>query len=516
MVARVGIEPTLSLQERDFESRASASSATAPSVGRHSTLYYNIRDTKAMNPQQPEPGQPTPTPPQLYDSTNNEQAVELARAKLNQIFQNTSQSNAPVATSSQQIQTPFQPPQQSPTQPSALEPQPTTSPINNSPSYLNTAPTPTAPVVTPVDTQPTTIPTFTTAPNSIEVTPPATAESLPIPQIIPPSVVQPTYSTDRQIQPQISTMPEQISSAPAPQSTESTGQFQIPTEAPNLSSAAEATIKSPESIQPTMDATVQNEEPSLPSVAESQTVNTQSAIEKNPSRRKPVLKAVVITAVALVVVNSQVIFGQVAFYTSPGSQVITPTIVETDSSTVVGSESKIVIPKINVEVPVVYDVTTFDEREVQAGLKRGVVHYGSTAVPGEVGNNVIVGHSSNNFWDNGKYKYAFVLLSKLEEGDTFSLHYKSKRYIYEVFEKKIVEPDDTSVLARSDEPIVTLITCDPPGTSWKRLIVKARQISPDPHEAKKPEIGPNAGGDSLLPGNNPSFFDSIKRFLGID
>jgi sortase (surface protein transpeptidase) len=36
---------------------------------------------------------------------------------------------------------------------------------------------------------------------------------------------------------------------------------------------------------------------------------------------------------------------------------------------------KLIIPKINVEIPVVYDVNTIEESAVEKGLERGVVHY---------------------------------------------------------------------------------------------------------------------------------------------
>ncbi|MFS8158912.1 MAG: sortase domain-bontaining protein, partial [Candidatus Roizmanbacteria bacterium] len=46
---------------------------------------------------------------------------------------------------------------------------------------------------------------------------------------------------------------------------------------------------------------------------------------------------------------------------------------------------------------------------------------------------------------------------------------------YEVFEKFEVTPDQVSVLAQQyDKPYLTLITCTPPGTVLRRLIVNAR------------------------------------------
>lgn len=149
----------------------------------------------------------------------------------------------------------------------------------------------------------------------------------------------------------------------------------------------------------------------------------------------------------------------------------------------VGANPEIIIPKINVQIPVVYGVKSIEESVVQKALEGGVLHYADTALPGQNGNLVIVGHSSNNIFNKGKYKFAFVLLSRLEPGDTFYLQKDGKRFTYEIYQKKVVKPDDVSVLGPGDRPATaSLITCDPPGTSINRLVVTGEQISPDPSE----------------------------------
>jgi len=42
---------------------------------------------------------------------------------------------------------------------------------------------------------------------------------------------------------------------------------------------------------------------------------------------------------------------------------------------VVSPNPVIIIPKINVEIPVVYTVDTLDENAIETGLQQGVVHY---------------------------------------------------------------------------------------------------------------------------------------------
>jgi LPXTG-site transpeptidase (sortase) family protein len=176
---------------------------------------------------------------------------------------------------------------------------------------------------------------------------------------------------------------------------------------------------------------------------------------------------------------------------------------------------EIIIPKINVEVPVVYDVNTVNEADIDAALENGVVHYADTASPGQNGNLVIVGHSSNNIFNKGKYKFAFVLLSRLESGDTFYIQKGGKRYTYQVYDKKIVKPSDVSVLGTTPKPATaTLITCDPPGTSINRLVVIGQQISPD-IASNAPGPGQNtiATSTQIIPGNSPSLWSRLLHSL---
>lgn len=204
--------------------------------------------------------------------------------------------------------------------------------------------------------------------------------------------------------------------------------------------------------------------------------------------------------------NAQVILGQVQYLTTPSGGIQDPS-GSIDANAAAGDENRILIPQIDVNVPVVYDEPSFKEEKVQKALERGVVHYGTTASPGENGNTVIVGHSSNNWWDSGKYKFAFILLDKLKQGDKITLHYEGTRYVYEVENKKIVKPDNTSVLNQTEEPRLTLITCTPPGTSWKRLIVQAKQTTPDPSQNTTPDGLTPEGAGSLPSDSSRSFFE---------
>jgi LPXTG-site transpeptidase (sortase) family protein len=184
-------------------------------------------------------------------------------------------------------------------------------------------------------------------------------------------------------------------------------------------------------------------------------------------------------------------------------------------STASGNSQELIIPKINVEIPVVYDVPTIEESAVEKGLERGVVHYANTAMPGQDGNVVIFGHSSNNIFNPGKYKFAFVLLSKLENGDTFYIQKDGKRYTYQVYKKQIVVPSNVGVLTNTNKAATaTLITCDPPGTSTNRLVVTAEQISPDPSQ-NSAQVAQNTATAqaNTIPGNAPTLWSRFWHWF---
>lgn len=243
----------------------------------------------------------------------------------------------------------------------------------------------------------------------------------------------------------------------------------------------------------------------------------RSTVKKNAERVqssthfKPLLIASSVAAMFLLINYNQVIIGAIKQYVAPGSIVTTPVIVEPNVASNVGPNSKIIIPKIGVEAPVVYDEPNVDEKSYQAALERGVVRLGNTADPGTVGNVVIGGHSSNNVFNPGKYKYVFVNLKRLELGDILYLNYNGRRYTYKVtVANKIIAPSETDVLAQTSTPTVTLFTCDPPGTNVNRLIVQATQIDPDPSSATTNQNKPTKTNSvNPLPSVAPSLWDRL-------
>jgi sortase A len=126
------------------------------------------------------------------------------------------------------------------------------------------------------------------------------------------------------------------------------------------------------------------------------------------------------------------------------------------------------IPKLNIK----------NAKVVVGGddLSKSLIHYLPQSLPGEYGNVVIFGHSTlPQLYDPKDYKTIFTYLSSLEKGDKIYIDVGEIEYQYEVNSSFIVKPKDISVLEqKKDASYLTLITCEPPGTWWERLVVTAK------------------------------------------
>jgi LPXTG-site transpeptidase (sortase) family protein len=228
-----------------------------------------------------------------------------------------------------------------------------------------------------------------------------------------------------------------------------------------------------------------------------------------PKAFKPIFGAIGVFAIALLMFKAPVIIDQINYSFKDHSVIPSGT-----TGGVVGggvSDAPVLtIPKINVHAPVNF-VPTLDESQVLKSLESGVVHYANTANPGEIGNPVIFGHSSNDWWEPGSFKYVFVLLDKLTPGDQFTVDYQGTRYVYAVTGSQVVDPTNVGVLAQTDTPTFTLITCSPPGTSWRRLVVSAKQISPNPNTAVASTVETKPASNGNLPSAAPGIMTQLSQ-----
>ena len=227
----------------------------------------------------------------------------------------------------------------------------------------------------------------------------------------------------------------------------------------------------------------------------------------------PIFSAIIVVVLFLFLQYNRLIFASVEAYVAPGNSNAVQTIYSPNSSNLVSQEPKLIIPKINVDVPVVYGVGNDNISQLRA-MEKGVAHFsipGANAVPGQNGNTVLSGHSSNDLFDKGDYKFIFAQLDKLKQGDVIYANYNGKRYTYNVTKTEVVMPNQVNrVQVGTDKPMLTLITCVPLGTAEKRLLVFAEQVSPDPNSAEKPtEQNSSENKEVTLPRNSLTFFERL-------
>ncbi len=128
------------------------------------------------------------------------------------------------------------------------------------------------------------------------------------------------------------------------------------------------------------------------------------------------------------------------------------------------------IPKLHIDHAVV--------RSDHTDLKQSLIQYPGTALPGNLGNTVIFGHSVlPQFFNPQNYLTIFSTLHTLKPGDTMQIMADGATYDYKISEMYETMPDDLSPLAQVySGRTLTLITCTPPGTYLRRLVIKAYML----------------------------------------
>lgn len=151
------------------------------------------------------------------------------------------------------------------------------------------------------------------------------------------------------------------------------------------------------------------------------------------------------------------------FVNSSDNSSLTSQIIDSNNSTYYLS-----IPKLKINDAVV-TIGSMD-------LEKSLIQYPQTSLPGQLGNTVIFGHSVlPQFFNSRNYLTIFSTLYKLNQGDEIILRYDKSTYKYVVEEMFEVQPTNLSVLEqRFDSKTLTLITCSPPGTYLRRLVIKSQ------------------------------------------
>ncbi len=237
---------------------------------------------------------------------------------------------------------------------------------------------------------------------------------------------------------------------------------------------------------------------------------------KSRHRKKfiPIFAGLAVVLIVLFLEYNRFIFAPIFAYISPGNayvneiEPIDPTV-----TTNVSAEPRLIIPKLNIDVPVHFGISL---NEVDEAMTKGVAHYrikGASAFPGEIGNTVITGHSAGDIYSDNQYKFIFSGLERLKEKDLIYVNYNSVRYTYQMTKSEVIEPTEVSKLVyETDKPVLTLITCTPLGTSRYRLLITAEQISPSYAGAEIATHEPEEKKEDL-PENEPSIFEKFWNWL---
>ncbi|KPJ54804.1 hypothetical protein AMJ47_03050 [Parcubacteria bacterium DG_72] len=126
----------------------------------------------------------------------------------------------------------------------------------------------------------------------------------------------------------------------------------------------------------------------------------------------------------------------------------------------------LIIPKIGVEIPIV-------QGSDDSALEKGAWLLPQTTTPDLLKNTALAAH---RFKYRPPHKQTFYLLDKVSQGDDLLVYWKGEKYIYSVSSISIVNPDQTEVLADTEIPTLTLITCHPLFSDSSRLVVQGTLV----------------------------------------
>ena len=111
-----------------------------------------------------------------------------------------------------------------------------------------------------------------------------------------------------------------------------------------------------------------------------------------------------------------------------------------------------------------------------------MVKYPTTPAPGQSGNTLIFGHTSQEWRKYNHYGMAFAHIAQIEKGDKIEVVWEGNLYEYKVVDIQVQYPDKVHLTydeyaTKTDHNYLTLMGCYPIGTSTKRILVIAEQIS---------------------------------------
>lgn len=135
--------------------------------------------------------------------------------------------------------------------------------------------------------------------------------------------------------------------------------------------------------------------------------------------------------------------------------------------------SYISIAKIGIKAPISF--TQSNSQKVFASLlKLGVLHYTASALPGEIGTAIILGHSAPPNWPKINYDSVFNNLNALKQGDEVLLSFNDKDFKYLINKTFWVKKgEDLFPYLTFNKSMLLLVSCWPPGHNLQRIVVEA-------------------------------------------
>jgi len=188
--------------------------------------------------------------------------------------------------------------------------------------------------------------------------------------------------------------------------------------------------------------------------------------------------AAVLAGVGLVVYIGYPVAQSLVSYHNPGEKQVEKEKVE---QKVVDKTFRLKIPKIMAYADVKKGVSPFDKTEYLPILSEDIVaHAKNSGLPGQAAGRSIYlfAHSTEQGVAMARRNAVFYLLGELDRGDNIYIDFEGQRYVYRVYENKVVSAKDIEYLKyhEGQKEVLILQTCWPIGTDWRRLLVFAELV----------------------------------------
>lgn len=148
-------------------------------------------------------------------------------------------------------------------------------------------------------------------------------------------------------------------------------------------------------------------------------------------------------------------------------------------------DNRLMIPSLGVNVPIVdvkfYTTQKLEEGDFHKELAQWVVKYPMTPTPGQTGNILIFGHTSDYRRNNNTFGQVFSKIPKLHVGSVVKMVRWGQVYQYEIIEKVIKDPKAVAgeYEKYKDGQYVTLVGCYPIGTDSRRIMLIGKMKKSD-------------------------------------